>query len=48
LGGKGVSGNSPQEIAEEFKDLFIQINLRHYFKRHEIAIDELPSSLQLT
>jgi hypothetical protein len=28
-----LTGNPPQEIAEELKDLFIQINLRHYFKR---------------
>jgi hypothetical protein len=43
-----LTGNPPQEIAEELKDLFIQINLRHYFQRHGIALDELPSSLQLT
>jgi hypothetical protein len=35
-----LSGNPPQEIAEELKDLFIQINLRHYFERRGINFDE--------
>lgn len=35
-----LSGNPPQEIAEELKDLFIQINLRHYFERRGIDFDE--------
>jgi hypothetical protein len=43
-----LTGNPPQETAEELRDLFIQINLRHYFERHGIALTELPSSLQLT
>jgi hypothetical protein len=32
-------GNPPPEIAEELKDLFIQINLNQYLKRQEIDID---------
>jgi tetratricopeptide (TPR) repeat protein len=35
-----LSGNPPQEIAEELKDLFIQINLRPYLERHGLAFDE--------
>lgn len=35
-----LSGNPPQEIAEELKDLFIQINLRPYLLRHGINVDE--------
>ncbi|WP_035140259.1 hypothetical protein [Fischerella sp. PCC 9605] len=31
-----LSGNPPQEIAEELKDLFIQINLRPYLERRGI------------
>lgn len=42
-----LTGNPPKEIAEELRDLFIQINLRKYFERHGIALDELPSSLQV-
>ena len=34
-----LSGNPPEEIAEELKDLFIQINLRPYFQRKGINID---------
>ena len=34
-----LSGNSPLEIAEELKDLFIQINLSQYLKRQGIHID---------
>ena len=39
-----LSGNPPAEIAEELKDLFIQINLSQYLKRQGIHIDikELP------
>jgi hypothetical protein len=38
-----LSGNPPPEIAEELKDLFIQINLNQYLKRQGIHInlDEL-------
>ncbi len=36
-----LSGNPPLEIAEELKDLFIQINLSQYLKRRGIDIDEL-------
>lgn len=38
-----LSGNPPPEIAEELKDLFIQINLGQYLKRQGIYIniDEL-------
>ncbi|NJL19714.1 MAG: hypothetical protein HC895_01050 [Leptolyngbyaceae cyanobacterium SM1_3_5] len=42
-----LTGNPPKEIAEELRDLFIQINLRHYFERHGIALEELPNSLQV-
>ncbi|MDF5728327.1 MAG: hypothetical protein PUP92_09885 [Rhizonema sp. PD38] len=35
-----LSGNPPQEIAEELKDLFIQINLRPYLLRHGINVDD--------
>ena len=35
-----LSGNPPEEIAEELKDLFIQINLRPYFQRKGINIDD--------
>jgi tetratricopeptide (TPR) repeat protein len=35
-----LSGNPPQEIAEELKDLFIKINLRPYLERHGLAFDE--------
>ena len=34
-----LSGNPPPEIAEELKDLFIQINLNQYLKRQGIQID---------
>jgi hypothetical protein len=34
-----LSGNPPTEIAEELKDLFIQINLRPYLQRHGINVD---------
>lgn len=34
-----LAGNPPQEIAEELKDLFIEINLQHYFERRGIAFD---------
>ena len=35
-----LSGNPPQEIADELKDLFIRINLRRYFERRGITFDE--------
>jgi hypothetical protein len=35
-----LTGNPPQEIAEELKDLFIQINLQHYFERRGIPFDQ--------
>jgi hypothetical protein len=34
-----LSGSPPSEIAEELKDLFIQINLNQYLKRQGIDID---------
>jgi hypothetical protein len=34
-----LSGNPPLEIAEELKDLFIQIDLSQYLKRQGIHID---------
>jgi len=36
-----LSGSPPIEIAEELKDLFIQINLSQYLKRQGIDISEL-------
>jgi hypothetical protein len=35
-----LSGNPPQEIAEELKDLFIQINLRTYLERRGINVND--------
>ncbi|MGH8003005.1 MAG: hypothetical protein ACREPR_27125 [Brasilonema sp.] len=35
-----LSGNPPQEIAEELKDLFVQINIHKYFARRGIVFDE--------
>ncbi|MCC5660156.1 hypothetical protein LC608_24900 [Nostoc sp. XA010] len=35
-----LSGNPPQEIAQELKDLFIKINLRPYLERHGLSFDE--------
>jgi hypothetical protein len=35
-----LSGNPPQEIAEELKDLFIQINLRPYLERRGINFND--------
>lgn len=35
-----LSGNPPQEIVDELKDLFIRINLRRYFERRGIAFEE--------
>jgi hypothetical protein len=34
-----LSGNPPPEIAEELKDLFVQINLSQYLKRQGIHMD---------
>jgi hypothetical protein len=34
-----LSGNPPPAIAEELKDLFIQINLNQYLKRQGIDLD---------
>jgi hypothetical protein len=34
-----LSGNPPPEIAEELKDLFIQINLGQYLKRQGIDVN---------
>lgn len=34
-----LTGNPPPEIAEELKDLFIQINLSQYLQRQGILID---------
>lgn len=35
-----LSGHPPQEIAEELKDLFVQINIVKYFARRGIVFDE--------
>jgi hypothetical protein len=34
-----LSGNPPPEIAEELKDLFMQINLSQYLERQGMSID---------
>ncbi|OCQ89501.1 hypothetical protein BCD64_26510 [Nostoc sp. MBR 210] len=34
-----LSGNPPQEIAEELKDLFVRINIDKYFARRGIEFD---------
>ena len=34
-----LSGNPPQNIAQELKDLFIKINLRPYLERHGLTFD---------
>ena len=40
-----LSGNPPNEIAEELKDLFVQINIHKYFARRGVVFDE--SKLQI-
>ncbi|AKG20389.1 hypothetical protein [Calothrix sp. 336/3] len=35
-----LSGNPPEEIASQLKDLFIQINLHPYLQRRGINIDD--------
>lgn len=35
-----LSGNPPSEIAEELKDLFVQINIHKYFARRGLVFDE--------
>ena len=35
-----LSGNPPEEIAQELKDLFIQINLLPYLERHGINVND--------
>jgi hypothetical protein len=39
-----LSGNPPPEIAEELKDLFIQINLNQYLSRQGIHIVSSPDN----
>ncbi|NJM56992.1 MAG: hypothetical protein HC857_05565 [Synechococcales cyanobacterium RU_4_20] len=34
-----LAGNPPPEIAEELKDLFVQINLKSYFARRGLRLD---------
>ncbi|NJM49408.1 MAG: hypothetical protein HC860_27180 [Alkalinema sp. RU_4_3] len=36
---RALSGNPPAEIAAEFKDLFVQINLPEYFERRGLHFD---------
>jgi hypothetical protein len=43
-----LSGNPPQEIAEELKDLFVQINIQKYFERQGIAFDEAKLQTLMT
>ncbi|QYX32917.1 hypothetical protein [Sphaerospermopsis torques-reginae] len=40
-----LSGNPPSEIAEELRDLFVQINIHKYFARRGLVFDE--SKLQI-
>ncbi|BAZ12113.1 hypothetical protein NIES4071_39410 [Calothrix sp. NIES-4071] len=35
-----LSGNPPQEIADELKDLFVEINIQKYFARRGLNFDE--------
>ncbi|NJR73388.1 MAG: hypothetical protein HC773_06205 [Scytonema sp. CRU_2_7] len=35
-----LSGNPPTDIAEELKDLFVEINIHKYFARRGISFDE--------
>jgi hypothetical protein len=35
-----LSGNSPTEIADELKDLFVQMNIQKYFARRGMVFDE--------
>ncbi|BAY79222.1 hypothetical protein NIES25_57060 (plasmid) [Nostoc linckia NIES-25] len=35
-----LSGNPPQEMTQELKDLFIKINSRPYLERHGLSLDE--------
>ena len=36
---RALSGSPPAEIAEELNDLFVQINLPHYFERRGLRFD---------
>lgn len=40
LSATALTGNPPQELAEELKDLFIQINLQKYLERRGIHFDK--------
>ncbi|MBE9138746.1 hypothetical protein IQ254_16350 [Nodosilinea sp. LEGE 07088] len=42
---RALAGNSPADIAEELKDLFMQINLRNYLDRQGVKLTE--AQLQL-
>jgi hypothetical protein len=42
---RALAGNPPADIAEELKDLFMQINLRNYLERQGIKLTE--AQLQL-
>ncbi|MBD2090285.1 hypothetical protein H6F67_10515 [Microcoleus sp. FACHB-1515] len=42
-----LTGNPPEEIAEELKDLFVQINLRRYVERRGVDLNELPNALEV-
>ena len=35
-----LTGTPPPEIAEELKDLFMQLNLRHYLQRRGVQLPE--------
>ncbi|TVP62906.1 MAG: hypothetical protein EA343_09415 [Nodularia sp. (in: Bacteria)] len=35
-----LSGNPPTEIADELKDLFVQMNIQKYFARRGMVFDE--------
>jgi hypothetical protein len=41
-----LMGNPPPEIAEELRDLFVQINLNSFLQRRGIPLTEIPASLR--
>ena len=42
-----LMGNPPAEIAEELRDLFVQINLRPFLERRGVAVGKILGELQL-
>ncbi len=35
-----LTGSPPADVAEELKDLFVQLNLRHYLERRGVQLPE--------